>query len=811
MVLARTANHHPVVFIDANVDDSQSLILGAVAEAEVIVLENHSDGIAQITAALVGRSDISSIHIVSHGAPGCLYLGNSQLSLDTIDSYRSQLKTWESGCIQLYGCNVASGDAGAQFVAQLHELTGTSIAASSKRVGNTALGGSWQLQQHIGECDATNAFTPKLMQSYSGVFAVTFSTPTYYGVGSNPFSITTEDFNGDGLPDLAVGNYGSDNVSVLLNNGSGGFGTATNFAVGLRPRSVTTGDFNGDGLPDLAVPIIGSGGGTVSVLLNNGSGGFGTATNYQAGLGPISVTTGDFNSDGLLDLAVANNSSNDVSVLLNNGSGGFGTATNFAVTSSPQSVTTGDFNGDGKLDLAVASYSDSNNVSVLLNNGDGGFGTATNYQAGSNPYSVTTGDFNGDGKLDLAVVNISSSNVSVLLNNGSGGFGTASNFAVGLTPNTVITGDFNGDGKLDLATANVSSSNVSVLLNNGSGGFGTAMNFRVGPNSGPISVTTADFDSDGKLDLATANVNSKNVSVLLSSIINNQPPVAVDDSATTYQNTAVTFSVTTLLANDTDPDGNPLNPLIITAVGNATNGTVSLNDNGTPDYTSDDEVIFTPNNNFSGNATFDYTLSDGNGGTDTGTVTVAVGQNINGGNRNDNLTGTAGNDVIFGLNGNDTINALAGDDQLDGGNGNDQLNGGNGNDTLLGGNGNDQLDGGNGDDTLLGGNGNDTLLGGNGDDLLVGGNGNDFLRGGNGDDVLAGDTGADTFVLQKNSGVDIITDFNRSAGDKIGLTGGLTFKNLTFSGNNILSDNSILATLTGVNTMTLTASQFVTV
>ncbi|MBW4594282.1 MAG: VCBS repeat-containing protein [Brasilonema angustatum HA4187-MV1] len=799
MVLARTANRHPVVFIDANVDDFQSLILGAVAEAEVIVLENHSDGIAQITTALVGRSDISSIHIVSHGAPGYLYLGNSQLSLDTIDSYRSQLKTWGSGCIQLYGCNVASGDVGAQFVAQLYELTRTSIAASSKRVGNTALGGSWQLQQHIGECDATNAFTPELMQSYSGVFAVTFSTPIYYGVGSNPFSITTEDFNGDGLPDLAVANYGSDNVSVLLNNGSGGFGTATNFAVGLRPRSVTTGDFNGDELPDLAVPIIGSGAGTVSVLLNNGSGGFGTATNYQAGLGPISVTTGDFNSDGLLDLAVANNSSNNVSVLLNNGSGGFGTASNFAVTSSPQSVTTGDFNSDGKLDLAVASYSDSDNVSVLLNNGDGGFGTATYYQAGSNPYSVTTGDFNGDGKLDLATANISSNNVSVLLNNGSGGFGTATNFAVGLVPQSVITGDFNGDGKLDLATANVSSSNVSVLLNNGSGGFGTAINFRVGPNSGPISVTTADFDSDGKLDLATANLNSNNVSVLLSSIINNQSPVAVDDSATTRQNTAVTLSVTTLLANDTDPDGNLL---IITAVGNATNGTVSLNDNGTPDYTSDDEVIFTPNNNFSGNATFDYTLSDGNGGTDTGTVTVAVGQNINGGNGNDNLTGTAGNDVIFGLNGNDTINALAGDDQLDGGNGND---------TLLGGNGNDQLDGGNGDDTLLGGNGNDTLLGGNGDDLLVGGNGNDFLRGGNGDDILTGDAGADTFVLQKNSGVDIITDFNRSAGDKIGLTGGLTFKNLTFSGNNILSDNSILATLTGVNTMTLTASQFVSV
>jgi hypothetical protein len=81
---------------------------------------------------------------------------------------------------------------------------------------------------------------------------------------------------------------------------------------------------------------------------------FGTATNFGVGDGPQSVTTGDFNGDGKLDLATANSASNNVSVLFGDGSGGFGTATNFAVGISPQSVTTGDFNGDGKLDLATA-------------------------------------------------------------------------------------------------------------------------------------------------------------------------------------------------------------------------------------------------------------------------------------------------------------------------------------------------------------------------------------------------------------------------------------------------------------------------
>ncbi|MBW4631814.1 MAG: DUF4347 domain-containing protein [Iphinoe sp. HA4291-MV1] len=989
MLQMHSVNRNPIIFIDANVDDYQSLVLGAIPSAQVIVLDNNSDGVAQITAALVGRSDISVIHIVSHGAPGCLYLGNTQLSLDTIDSYRTQVQTWGSTPIQLYGCNVASGDAGAEFVDRVQQLTRASIAASRERVGNASLGGSWQL----GECQTTEAFTPELMHNYSGVFALSFAAASNFGVGDAPNSVTTGDFNGDRKPDLATANAVSDNVSVLLGNGNGTFAAASNFGVGDAPLSVTTGDFNGDGKLDLTTANILSD--NVSVLLGNGNGTFAAASNFGVGDGPRSVTTGDFNGDGKLDLATANTISDNVSVLLGNGNGTFAAASNFGVGNGPISVTTGDFNGDGKLDLTTANLN-SDNVSVLLGNGNGTFAAASNFGVGDAPLSVTTGDFNGDGKLDLATANTISDNVSVLLGNGNGTFAAASNFGVGNGPISVTTGDFNGDGKLDLTTANLNSDNVSVLLGNGNGTFAAASNFGVG--DAPLSVTTGDFNGDGKLDLTTANTTSDNVSVLLNTTITNRPPVAVDDSATTRQNTAVTLAVTTLLANDTDPDGNPLsitavgnatngtvslndngtsantsddqviftpnnnfsgnasfnytlsdgtatatglvtvavipnrppvavddsattlqntavtlavttllandtdpdgdplsitavgnptngtvtlnnnntpantsddkviftptnnfsgnatfeytvsdgnggsdiglvtvavnqppvavddsattrqntpvtlavttllandtdpdgNPLSITAVGNATNGTVSLNDNGTPANTSDDQVIFTPNNNFSGNATFEYTLSDGNGGSDIGLVTVAVGKNINGTNGIDNLTGTPGNDVILGLNGIDTIYGLAGDDELNGGIGNDKLYGGDGNDTLLGGdgNGNDELDGGEGNDTLLGGDGVDTLLGGNGNDTLVGGDGvdtltggggNDFLNGGNGVDTLTGGAGVDTFVLAKNGGNDRITDFSLGAGDQLGLAGGLTYNDLSFSGSSILS------------------------
>lgn len=115
--------------------------------------------------------------------------------------------------------------------------------------------------------------------------------------------------------------------------------------------------------------------------------------------------------------------------------------------------------------------------------------------------------------------------------------------------------------------------------------------------------------------------------------------------------------------------------------------------------------------------------------------------------------------------------------------------------------GNDVLDGGNGNDSLIGLGGNDTLIGGNGDDLLNGGLGNDTLTGGN---------GADRFVLAANEGSDTITDFKKGT-DLIALAGGLSFGSLSFSGNNILNGSEVLATLTGVDTTTLTQSNFVTV
>jgi len=294
------------------------------------------------------------------------------------------------------------------------------------------------------------------------------------------------------------------------------FAAAVNYAAGDGPLSVTSGDFNGDGHLDLAAANELTN--NISILLGNGDGTFQAAANFTAGNSPISITTGDFNEDGRLDLAVANYVTYNVSILLGNGDGTFNTAVSYAVERYPFSVTSGDFNGDGHLDLAVANFDDtaglvSDHVSVLLGNGDGTFNAAVNYDPGSRPRSVITGDFNEDGKLDLATANENSDNVSILIGNGNGTFRAAVNYAAGDFPMSVTAGDFNQDGHLDLAVANDVSNNVSILLGNGDGTFNAAVNFAAG--GFPFSVTKGDFNRDGRLDLAVTLFSSDNVGLLL--------------------------------------------------------------------------------------------------------------------------------------------------------------------------------------------------------------------------------------------------------------------------------------------------------
>jgi hypothetical protein len=360
--------------------------------------------------------------------------------------------------------------------------------------------------------------------SSGGCSGVSFAQPAASPVdpGSRPASVAVGDFNQDGKLDLAVANVDSNNVTILLDNGSGGFAQPAGSPVGVGnfPNCVAVGDFNLDGKADLAVANFSSS--NVTILLGNGSGGFTQAAGSPASssAGPVFVTVGDFNLDGKPDLAVANFDSDNVTILLGNGSGGFAqpAGSPFSAGGNPQSVAVGDFNLDGKADLAVANF-DSDDVTILLGNGSGGFTQPAGppVGTGSLPGSITVGDFNLDGKADLAVANSDSDNVTILLGNGSGGFTQPAGSPVGAGkgPISIAVGDFNLDGKPDLTVANLFSNNVTILLGNGSGGFTQPAGSPVGVGSSPLSVAVRDFNLDGKPDLAVANGSSNNVSILL--------------------------------------------------------------------------------------------------------------------------------------------------------------------------------------------------------------------------------------------------------------------------------------------------------
>ena len=394
-----------------------------------------------------------------------------------------------------------------------------------------------------------------------------FAGATTFNVGSNPFVVTTGDFNNDGKSDLATANNGSGNVSVLLGTGTGTFGPATNFPAGTNPSGVVTRDFNHDGILDLAVANNGSN--NVSILLGTGTGAFGAATNFAAGSFPGFIVTADFNGDGNSDLAVANRGSHSLSILVGSGNGAFTAGADVPTDAIPQAVAVGDVNNDGRVDLLVANSGfGPNEISVFLGTGNASFGSAINLALPTVSLGLATADFNGDGKLDLAVTNSSPNTVSVRMGNGLGGFGAASDFAVGTSPNAVVAVDLNGDTKLDLAVSDNSANSVSVLLGDSLGGFSTATNTATAGSS-PGSIAVSDFNGDGKTDLALANCacrpspGTANVSVILnnSNICNTQSSLSISGRVADALNHSlpditVTLSGPVSRVTQTDASGN---------------------------------------------------------------------------------------------------------------------------------------------------------------------------------------------------------------------------------------------------------------
>jgi FG-GAP-like repeat/Abnormal spindle-like microcephaly-assoc'd, ASPM-SPD-2-Hydin/Cep192 domain 4 len=320
------------------------------------------------------------------------------------------------------------------------------------------------------------------------------------------YGMVTADFNGDGKLDLAyVSLATAGSIVIQLGNGDGSFQAPVSYPVGNTPTALVAGDFNGDGKLDLAVTNTQDN--TISILPGNGDGTFQPQVTFTTAPAPLALVVGDFNGDGKLDLAVGNRyqDSGDVggvSILLGNGDGTFQSHVEYAASLAAYSLTVGDFNREGNLDLIFfPGGSLPGKLVVLSGNGDGTFQSPQSFPSDSSVESLIAVDLNGDGKLDLITADLGGG-AYVFLGNGDGTFQSPVEYASGFTSIGVVAEDFNADGKIDLVLTNQDANSFSLLLGNGDGTFQSPTNF---PASGaPVEVVAGDFNGDGKMDLASA-------------------------------------------------------------------------------------------------------------------------------------------------------------------------------------------------------------------------------------------------------------------------------------------------------------------
>ena len=299
------------------------------------------------------------------------------------------------------------------------------------------------------------------------------------------------------------------------------FGDPAEYSAGETPISVAVGDFDDDGVQDLAVTNRYSY--DVSILMGLGDGRFSGETRFDLwnAAATQSIAVGDFDRDGMADLVTANQYSGDVQLLRGDGHGWFDVYTRYEV-GYPYSIAVGDFDNDGVQDLAVGGFGSPSQISVLFGLGNGFFGAEQGFDIEGQPMSIAIGDFDSDGVQDLAVAAWRS--VAVLMGLGDGTFSEALYYDPGQpgdAERSLAIGDFNGDMVQDLAVIQ-DSDYVFVLFGLGDGSFGEEQGFRVGER--PRSVAVGDFNGDGAQDLAVTNAFNDTVSVL----INQCATLAVD-------------------------------------------------------------------------------------------------------------------------------------------------------------------------------------------------------------------------------------------------------------------------------------------
>ena len=377
------------------------------------------------------------------------------------------------------------------------------------------------------------------------------------------------------------------------------FAPKVDFSSTGAPQMVAIGDLDGDGKPDMAVVNLTAA--TVSVFRNTSASGsisassFAPAVSFTTGTSPYSLAIGDIDLDGKPEIITANYGATTMSVFHNVSTSGSITSSSFEPKldfisgNAPFGVNIHDLDGDGKPEVIISNIGN-NNVSVFPNISTPGslttssFAARQNFATGSGPQAAAIGDVDGDGKPDIAVANLNAATVSVLRNTSTPGsitgvsFAAKVDFATPSQPQVAALADFDGDGKLDLATANISGNTASVMRNVASSGsittgsFETRVDLSLGAGASTQMIAVGDLDGDGKPDLAVSNAGNGKVSVFRNIAGSGSLTSASFAARTDFAVGSGSFAVS---IGDLDGDSKP--ELI---VANASSNTISILRNG---------------------------------------------------------------------------------------------------------------------------------------------------------------------------------------------------------------------------------------
>jgi FG-GAP-like repeat len=383
-----------------------------------------------------------------------------------------------------------------------------------------------------------------LSQNIASAQSASFSRTDHPSLGNNHI---VADLNGDGIPDLA--GTGRNSVSVMLGNGTGSFRLKVDYPAGAQTQDLAAGDFNGDGRMDLVVSLADAAI-SLSLLTGNGDGTFNAPVNFENNAAqedsPAVVAT-DLDNDGRLDVVLAHAIScfvspcviaRTITVMLGFGDGTFQQPFDIDVGTGMSRIAVGDFNRDGIKDLAIAG--DRSQVYTLLGVGNGTFLqqptiTLTADTLGVDATDVDIADLNGDTIQDLVVaIPLNGSRTAILLGNGDGRFQQPRIITEpGLRiPQYQVIGDFNRDGFQDLVMAlGFGSQGLFEIRNgNGDGTFRAPTLYLVPPSNSSISggaLASGDFNRDGRPDLALAIVGA---SPAFTSLVNSTGAATVTPS-----------------------------------------------------------------------------------------------------------------------------------------------------------------------------------------------------------------------------------------------------------------------------------------